>query len=318
VTRAGDVAQRRMSARLMPWLKLFMGLGALALLFVFVDWQAALDVLLRARPAPMVVAGCSVLVVWALDALRLHWMTPIDHMPYREHLRLAFQSAFVMQFGFGVFSGDGYRVAGYALKSGKVIKPTAHMVASRVAGFTTVAIMSLLASVWVLLFGDAAFAKLGHTIIYSVLLYGGGAAVVLAMILFVLQRRQKALHAKLEEVVHAFSTLTPRIWALSILMVLVRAIGYACILAAIGVHKPFYVPLLASLVATLSSLIPVMGGLGVREGSYTAVTTIFGVPPALGLGAALLMRFVVLIATSFGLLISLVLKPGTTGVDGRG
>lgn len=290
----------------MTLLKLAVGIGALILLFVWVDWREAFAAIRTAHLGWMGLGGFVILLVWCLDALRLHWMTPIDDLPYRTHLALALQSAFVMQFGFGVFSGDGYRVAGYALKSGKVFKPTAHLVASRIAGFSSVGLMAMAASVWVIFRGEAEFLEMGKSIIKSV----GTAAViafaVLLAIFFALRGRK--LPRWIQEARTAAKTITLRIWLLSIIMVLLRGASFWCILMALNIETHFYVALLASVVATLSSLLPVMGGIGVREGAYTGITTIFGIDPAIGLSAALLMRFAVLLATSVGLLLSLGLK----------
>jgi glycosyltransferase 2 family protein len=293
---------------LLTLLKLAVGVAALALLFVWVDWRQALAVLVTANPGWLALGGIIILLVWSLDALRLHWMTPIDGLAYRTHLALALQSAFVMQFGFGVFSGDGYRVAGYALKSGKVFKPTAHLVASRIAGFSSVALMAVIVSLWVMLQGDAAFLDAGKSIIKSVSVVGIFAFAVLLFLWLIFRGRQ--LPRWMDEARAAMKTITLRIWLLSIIMVLLRGVSFACILYGLDIHVQFYVPLLANISATLTALLPVLGGIGVKEGAYVGITSLFGITAAIGLSAALLMRFVVLLATSFGLLLSLGLSTG--------
>lgn len=287
-------------------LKLAVGIAALVLLFVWVDWREAWATMRTAHPGWLGLGGVLILFVWCLDALRLHWMTPIDGLPYRTHLALALQSAFVMQFGFGVFSGDGYRVAGYALKSGKVFKPTVHLVASRIAGFSSVGMVAVAASLWIIWSGDAAFLDTGKSIIRSVVTAGLIGGVVLIGLMIILRGRK--LPRWIREAVAAMRTITLRIWMLSIVMVVLRGASFACILYGLGIEAQFYVPLLASVLATLTALLPVMGGLGVREGAYTGITSLFGIAPATGLSAAILMRFVVLLATSVGLLLSLGLK----------
>jgi len=298
--------KRKKTSTLLTLLKLAVGIGALVLLFVWVDWREAWATIRTAHPGWMGLGGIIILLVWCLDALRLHWMTPIDGLPYRTHLALALQSAFVMQFGFGVFSGDGYRVAGYALKSGKVFKPTAHLVASRIAGFSSVAIMAVVASVWVILSGETAFLDMGKSIIRSVVV--AGAIGVTGLLIVWLIVRGRKLPRWIDEALTAMKAITFRIWMLSIVMVILRGASFACILYGLGIQTQFYVPLLASVLATLTALLPVLGGLGVREGAYTGITSLFGIAPATGLSAAILMRFVVLLATSFGLLASLGLK----------
>ncbi len=292
-------------------LKMAVGIAALVLLFVWVDWREAWATIETANPGWMALGGIIILLVWSLDALRLHWMTPIDGLPYRTHLALALQSAFVMQFGFGVFSGDGYRVAGYALKSGKVLKPTAHLVASRIAGFTTVALTAVIISVWLIFLGDVDFLDTGKSIIQSVLFAGFAVFAVLfaAWLLF----RGRPLPGWVDEALTAMKTITLRIWIISFVMVVLRGASFACILYGLGIRIEFYVPLLANVSATLTALLPVFGGIGVREGAYAGITSLFGVTPAIGLSAAILMRFVVLLATSFGLLLSLGLN--TRGQD---
>jgi len=298
--------KRKKTSTLLTLLKLAVGIGALVLLFVWVDWREAWATIRTAHPGWMTLGGIIILLVWCLDALRLHWMTPIDGLPYRTHLALALQSAFVMQFGFGVFSGDGYRVAGYALKSGKVFKPTAHLVASRIAGFSSVAIMAVVASVWVILSGETAFLDMGKSIIRSVVV--AGAIGVTGLLIVWLIVRGRKLPRWIDEALTAMKAITFRIWMLSLVMVILRGTSFACILYGLGIQTQFYVPLLASVLATLTALLPVLGGLGVREGAYTGITSLFGIAPATGLSAAILMRFVVLLATSFGLLASLGLK----------
>lgn len=298
--------KRKKTSLLMTLLKLAVGIAALVLLFVWVDWREAFATLRTAHPGWMGLGGSIILLVWCLDALRLHWMTPIDGLPYRTHLALALQSAFVMQFGFGVFSGDGYRVAGYALKSGKVFKPTAHLVASRIAGFSSVALMALVASVWVIWHGETVFLDTGKSIIKLVITAGLIGAVLLMVTTLILRGRKRLRW--IDEAFTAMGTITLRIWVLSIIMVLLRGAAFACILYGLGIQIQFYVPLLASVSATLTALLPVLGGIGIREGAYAGITSLFGIAPATGLSAALLMRFVVLLATSCGLLFSLGLK----------
>ncbi len=298
--------KRKKTSWFMTLLKLAVGIAALVLLFIWVDWREAWATIRTAHPGWMGLGGFLILLVWCLDALRLHWMTPIDGLPYRTHLALALQSAFVMQFGFGVFSGDGYRVAGYALKSGKVFKPTAHLVASRIAGFSSVGLMAVAASAWVIFSGETAFLDTGKSIISAVVTAGLIGATGLLIVWLVLRGRK--LPRWIDEAFAAMGTITLRIWVLSIVMVLLRGASFACILYGLGIGVKFYVPLLASISATLTALLPVLGGIGVREGAYAGITSLFGVAPATGLSAALLMRFVVLLATSVGLLLSLGLK----------
>ena len=288
---------------LITLLKLAVGIAALVLLFVWVDWREALATIVTANPVWLVLGGIIILLVWSLDALRLHWMTPIDGLPYRTHLALALQSAFIMQFGFGVFSGDGYRVAGYALKSGKVFKPTAHLVASRIIGFSSVAIMAVVVSLWVMFLGEAEFLDTGKSIIRSVVIALVIGAVIILVIRFAL--RGRTLTRWVEEARVAMKTITVRIWVLSFVMVILRGASFACILYGLDIHMQFYVPLLANVSATLTALLPVLGGIGVKEGAYVGITSLFGLAPTIGLSAAILMRFVVLLATSCGLLLSL-------------
>lgn len=293
---------------LLTLLKLAVGVAALVLLFVWVDWRQALATIVTANPVWLVLGGFIILLVWSLDALRLHWMTPIDGLPYRTHLALALQSAFIMQFGFGVFSGDGYRAVGYALKSGKVLKPTAHLVASRIAGFSSVALMAVAVSLWVMLQGDAAFLDTGKSIIRTVFVAGMFILVFFlsAWLLF----RGRKLPRWVEEARVAMKTITLRIWVLSFVMIILRGASFACILYGLDIHVQFYVPLLANVSATLTALLPVLGGIGVKEGAYVGITSLFGIAPTIGLSAAILMRFVVLLATSLGLLMSLGLSTG--------
>lgn len=293
-------------------LKVAVGIAALVLLFVWVDWREAWATITTAHPGWMTLAGIIILLVWSLDALRLHWMTPIDGLPYRTHLALALQSAFVMQFGFGVFSGDGYRIAGYALKSGKVFKPTAHLVASRITGFTSVALTAVMISLWLIFLGDADFLDTGKSIIKSVVFAGLFAVVVLFIAWLLL--RGRTVPRWVDEALTAMKTITLRIWVLSFVMVILRGASFACILYGLGIRIEFFVPLLANVSATLTALLPVFGGIGVREGAYAGITSLFGIAPAVGLSAAILMRFVVLLATSCGLLLSLGLNTGKQDV----
>jgi len=288
---------------LLTLLKLAVGIAALVLLFVWVDWRQALATIVTANPVWLVLGGFIILLVWSLDALRLHWMTPIDGLPYRTHLALALQSAFIMQFGFGVFSGDGYRAVGYALKSGKVFKPTAHLVASRIIGFSSVAIMAVAVSLWVMLQGDAAFLDTGKSIIRTVFVAGMFLSVFFLSAWLVFRGRK--LPRWVEEARVAMKTITVRIWVLSFVMVILRGASFACILYGLDIQTHFYVPLLANVSATLTALLPVLGGIGVKEGAYVGITSLFGIAPTIGLSAAILMRFVVLLATSCGLLLSL-------------
>ncbi|MCF6317300.1 MAG: flippase-like domain-containing protein, partial [Marinosulfonomonas sp.] len=161
--------------------------------------------------------------------------------------------------------------------------------------------------------GESQFLDTGKSIIMTVALTGVFAATFLLIAWLVV--RERKLPRWVDEARTALKTITLRIWVLSIIMVILRGASFACILYGLGIQAAFYVPLLASVSATLTALLPVMGGIGVREGAYAGITSLFGIAPATGLSAALLMRFVVLLATSFGLLLSLGLKTGHKSQD---
>ena len=290
-------------------LKLGLAVIAAYVMYVLVDWPQAWASISAAHPVWLVLGGLTALFVWGLDALRLYWMTPIDDLPFRTHLSLSLQSAFVMQFGFGVFSADGYRVAGYALKSGHVFKPAAHIVAARIAGFASVCLAAVVATIWVMLSGETAFYDTGKNILKYVGLAGAVVAVLGLAALLVLGwvLRGRTLHRWLQEAIFALRTITARVWGLSLFMVLVRAVSFYCILRSLDINVALYVPVLASAVATLSALLPILGGVGVREGAFVGTTSLFGVDPALGISAALLMRLVILIAAGVGVFLSLFL-----------
>ncbi len=297
---------------LMLGLKLTVSIGLISLLLYWVDWQQAYQMITGANPYWLVVSGALVITVVLLDGLRLNWMIPIPELRFNDHIRLALQSAFVLQLGFGMAAGDAYRTVRYAAKSGKVLKPVVHIIAARLAGLTSIGIVALAISGWVLISGDGSAQELGNRIIKLVILVAATLFVVASGIVFFVSNRSKGIPDWYVAAKEAFRSITPRVWALSIFMVFVRGLSFACALFAVGQMVSLYIPVLAGNTATLTTLLPIaFGGLGIREGALAGTTVLLGVPFAAAFSAAIVMRIVVVVASCIGLLLSYMIPEGT-------
>ena len=123
-------------------------------------------------------------------------MTPVVNFKLSEHLRLALRSAFVIQFSFGAASGDVYRTTVYALKAGTVLKPALHIIAARLAGVTSMGIVAIGASLWILHLDDASNQELGVKIIKVVMIFFLSFA-LLIVALFLTIRKKRSYYSQL-------------------------------------------------------------------------------------------------------------------------
>ena len=294
-------------------LKIIVSVGLLYFIFTLVDVRSAFKAAAGANFSLLLLAAIVRGSVFCFDALRLHWMTPISGLPYVQHLRLALRGAFFSQMGFGFLTGDAYRAVGYAKGSAKTAgalsEPAAHLLAARLAGITMTALIALMAALYLIFSGNIALHGFAVRVGYGVV--GGGAAVgiVLWLGIKVLPRfAPPAMQMRLEHGLAALRSLGPRIWMLSLWVILLRGLSLWLIFIALHLSLSFFVPLLASVTGTLVTLLPLaFGGLGLREGAVAGVATLFGVPAALSVSAAILLRLSVVSAASLGLLISLFL-----------
>ncbi len=290
-------------------LKIAISVALLYLLFHFVDVGDAAKAAIGANFVLLALAGLVRLSIFALDALRLHWMEPVPAFAYVQHLRLALRGAFFSQLGFGFLTGDAYRAVGYAKGGGTLAQPAAHLLAARLAGISTTALFALL-SAFYLMAGDTgalrSFAqRMGIGVFIAAIIVG----LLLWLVLKVLPKFTSAANReRLGHGLAALRRLNFRIWALSIFVVLAR--GFSLWLVFAALHQPlsYAVALLASVTATLVTLIPLaFGGLGLREGTLAGVATLFGAPAAISVSAAILLRLAIVSAASIGLLISALL-----------
>ncbi len=289
-------------------LKFSLSVSLIAVLVYWLDWQQVVESMKQANPVLMICAGLLIVLVGLLDGLRFYWMVSVLNMRLIEHLRLALQSAFVMQLGFGFVSGDVYRTSVYALRSKTVLQPMAHIIAARIAGLSSLGIVAFAISIWILISNDGAMHTLGTTIIKIIMASSMLVLLVFCGLFIAVRKRIISLPAWVVSAVDAFNTLTLRIWLISLIIVLIRGLGFACVLYSIGTSVHVHIPILASMTATLSSLLPfAFGGLGIRESAFAGTVALFGIPLATTMSAAIIMRVVVVIASAFGLLFSLAL-----------
>ncbi len=250
-------------------------------------------------------AGLLVIAIVLMDGLRLSWMVRLNEVSVADHLRLALQSAFILQLGFGIAAGDAYRTARYAARSGKVLKPVAHIVAARLAGIASIGIIAMIISLWVLVSADGSARELGWQIIRLVFFASLAAIAIFTGFLLFIKYRYSGIPRWIAASIEAFKSITPRVWALSLFIVLVRGASFGCALYAVGQHVSVHIPVLASSTAALTTLLPLaFGGLGVREGALAGTVVLFGIPYAVAISAAIIMRFVVIIASCIGLFVS--------------
>ncbi len=294
-------------------LKIIVSIALLYFIFTLVDVHAAFKAAAGANFALLILAAGVRGSVFCFDALRLHWMAPVRDLPYVQHLRLALRGAFFSQMGFGFLTGDAYRAVGYAKgatkTAGALSEPAAHLLAARLAGITMTALIALIAALYLIFSGNIALHGFAVRVGYGVV--GGGAAVgmLLWLGLKILPRfAPPALKMRLDHGLAALRSLGPRIWVLSLWVIVLRGLSLWLIFMALHQNLSFFVPLLASVTGTLVTLLPLaFGGLGLREGAVAGVATLFGVPAALSVSAAILLRLAVVSAASLGLLISLLL-----------
>jgi len=294
-------------------LKIIVSVGLLYFIFTLIDVRAALKAAAGANFALLLLAALVRGSVFCFDALRLHWMTPVSGLPYLQHSRLALRGAFFSQMGFGFLTGDAYRAVGYAKgaakTAGALAEPAAHLLAARLAGIAMTALMAMGAALYLILSGNVALHGFAVRVGYGVL---GGSIVVGILLWFgvkILPRfAPPALQSRLDHGLVALRSLGPRIWAVSLWVIVLRGLSLWLIFMALHQNLSFFVPLLASVTGTLVTLLPLaFGGLGLREGAVAGVATLFGVPAALSVSAAILLRLAVVSAASLGLLISLFL-----------
>ena len=290
-------------------LKLAVSAALLYALFALVDVHEALKAARGLNPWLFVLAVLVRLSVFAMDALRLSWMTPIPGLSYVQHLRLALRGAFLAQLGFGFLTGDAYRAAGYARGAGNLSVPAAQLLAARFAGIATTALLALLAALVLLTRQSGALRGFGERMGAGVAV---GAAIMLGLIWLVLKVLRPHVPAqwqhRLQHGITALQGLSGRIWLLSLGLVLMRAVSLWLIFA--GLHQPlsYFTALLAVVTATLVTLVPLaFAGLGLREGTLAGVCTLMGAPAALSVSAAILLRFAVISAAATGFAVSLFL-----------
>ncbi len=286
-------------------LKLAVSTTLIALLIYLVEWDQAAEVVASTKAVWLVGSGILLMLVIFMDGLRMSWMVPVRNLPLTEHLRLALRSTFVMQFGFGVLTADAYRTAGYVARSGTLLKPAFHVAAARIAGLSSIGVVALAASVLLVNSEDAAIHELGTrivTIVTSVVLV---ILVVLACFLSILKKRRNDVPDWGVTALDALRAVTPGIWVLSMTIVVIKGLSFACILVAIGQSVPLQVPFLASIAASLTSMLPIaFGGLGVKEGALSGTAVIFGIPIAAAVSAAIFLRIVTILTSIFGFLLS--------------
>jgi uncharacterized membrane protein YbhN (UPF0104 family) len=295
-------------------LKIIVSVGLLYFIFTLVDMRSAFKAAAGANFALLILAALVRGSVFCFDALRLHWMAPVSDLPYVQHLRLALRGAFFSQMGFGFLTGDAYRAVGYAKGSAKktagaLSEPAAHLLAARLAGITMTAMIAMGAAIYLILSGNVALHGFAVRVGYGVL----GGSVVVGILLWlgvkILPRfAPPAMKIRLDHGLTALRSLSPRIWIISLWVILLRGLSLWLIFIALHLNLSLFVPLLASVTGTLVTLLPLaFGGLGLREGAVAGVATLFGVPAALSVSAAILLRLAVVSAASLGLLISLFL-----------
>jgi glycosyltransferase 2 family protein len=288
-------------------LKIGVSIGLLYFIFTLIDVRAALKAALGANFALLALAALIRASVFCFDALRLYWMAPVRGLPYHQHLRLALRGAFFSQLGFGFLTGDAYRAVGYGKGSGSVSESAAHLLAARLAGIAMTAIIALIATALLITADNIELRGFAHQVGIGVFGIGTLSALMLWLGLKILPRfAPPALQHRIAQATRALASLSPRIWALSLLVILLRGLSLWMIFLALHQQISYFVPLLASVTGTLVTLLPLaFGGLGLREGAVAGVATLFGLPAALSVSAAILLRLAVVSAASTGLVISL-------------
>ncbi len=310
------IANARLRTGLVLVLKIAVSAALLYTIFALVDVKAAIKAAKGMNAWFFIAAVLARLAVFALDALRLSWMSPIPSLSYVQHLRLALRGAFFSQLGFGFLTGDAYRAAGYAKGSGNLTVPAAQLLAARFAGVSTTAFLALAAALILLTRQSGTLRGFAERMGLGVI---AGAVILLGLIWLVLKVlrphvsgpwQQRLLHG-----VNALQALNARIWLLSLVLVLMRGLSLWLIFTGLHFTLSYFVTLLAVVTATLVTLVPLaFAGLGLREGTLAGVCTLMGAPAALSVSAAILMRLAVVSAAATGFAASLFLpemkRPG--------
>lgn len=288
-------------------LKIMISAGLLYFIFSLVDLQKTLDAAIGANVVLLVLAAAVRGLVLCFDALRLHWMSPVDGLPYHQHLRLALRGAFFSQIGFGFLTGDAYRAAGYAKGSGNFSGPAAQLLAARLAGIAMTAMIALIAALYLITGHNDAVRGFATKTGICIVIAASAVAVLLWLTFKVLPRHvPDSVQNKLVLGTRALRSLSPRIWLVSLLVILLRGFSLWLVFSALHHSISYFVPLLASVTGTLITLLPLaFSGLGLREGAIAGVSALFGAPAALSVSAAILLRMAVLSAASTGLVVSL-------------
>ncbi len=289
--------------------KLLVSAALLYFIFTLVDLREALQAAIGANLILLLLATLIRGGVFCLDALRLHWMAPVSGLPYHQHLRLALRGAFFSQMGFGFLTGDAYRAVGYAKGTGSLSAPAAHLLAARLAGIAMTALIALTAALFLIITKSEALHGFALQVGYGVAIVGMVSLGLLWVMFKILPRHVPAsVQDGLAHGAEALKSLSPRIWLLSLLVILLRGISLWLIFVALHQTVSYFIPLLASVTGTLVTLLPLaFGGLGLREGAIAGVASLFGMPAALSVSAAILLRMAVVSAASAGLVVSLFL-----------
>lgn len=291
-----------------PWvkgLKGLIGVALLAAIFIVIDWQAAWLEMKKSNPLWLCLAALIFFAMVIADGLRLHLITPVKNLPLINHISLSFQSSAVAQFGLGALSGDLYRAAGYGLYSRDLWKSASHILVIRMIGIITLIAVVLAMTTWALLYESTSLPDFGLSFIWPL------TALFLGLMFLGLWLTKLDL-SRLPRFLKPLGTLslvikkaTPSIWFISLAIILAMGVSFACILYALGFSGPLFIPIIAALSARIVSLIPItIGGLGLREGAYISVLSLFSIAPETAFAAAILMRLISGLATIIGIIMT--------------
>lgn len=299
-----------------PWrralilaLKIAVSAALLYFLFSLIDVHDALREIARASPLFLVLAVLVRGSLFCLDALLLCSMSPIQGLPYVQHLRLALRGAMLSQVGFGFLTGDTYRAAGYAKGSSSLTGAAAQLLAARFARIAMTAMIALGAAIYLRTGQNASWRDFA---LHTGLGIAGASLVVLGLFWIVFKVLPRFVsqqwRTRLLRGAEALKTLKLRIWVISFLLITLRGLSFWLVFLALHHPISYFVALLATVSATLATLLPLaFSGLGLREGALAGVSTLFGAPAALSVSAAILLRLAIITAVAIGFSASLFL-----------
>lgn len=311
-----DIGKSWSKSRLWLLFKVSVSFGLLAYLVWIIDWDQIAVTLAKTDLWLVLVSPLFWFVTLSAGALRwrLFLADKGVHFKFRQAVTGYFIGSFYNVFLPGVTGGDAVR-AGYCVARTKCSVGTAvaSVIVERITG--VLALITFLASVMVL--RPAIFEQIRIQInladLLPLVLATGVLALLVATAAIWVQRRKlitsrDGFFLRLWTRIRGLGTIRPRTLMLMIFCSLafqgIRIIGMVMLARAIGISVPAYVFFAVAPLVYFTTMLPIsLGGLGLREGTFVYLLSLFGVHSSSAIMLALLIYLnQVILAVSGGVI----------------